>query len=213
MWEKTNLCILVCLYSIFGHYIDFFDFQTNRSLQRMKIELRLHRESCFHVELEVLLMELLAFRIYLTTEEKVQILWLWNLQLWWRTSITWKVLGPRYPKNKKIKKMRKKRNKSFRQTNVFQNEGRNDLVTMALTNAAENLINTKFVNITQKNTSTLLQQEKSTEEVKLCSRRGHLWLHLQQIFLWWWFDPYQLAVWYQISRFYFPNDTYLCMMV
>ena len=62
----------VCLYSISGQHIDFFDFQTNRSLQRMKIELRLHRESCFHVELEVLLMELLAYRMYLSIKECIQ---------------------------------------------------------------------------------------------------------------------------------------------
>ena len=72
MWEKTNLCIPVCLYSISVQHIDFFDFQTNRSLQRMKIELRLHQESCFQVELEVLLMELLAYRIYLSIKECIK---------------------------------------------------------------------------------------------------------------------------------------------
>ena len=67
--KKTNLCIPVCLYSISGHYIDFFDLQTNRSLQHMKIELRLHRESCSHVHVEVLLMELLACHMYLSVKE------------------------------------------------------------------------------------------------------------------------------------------------
>ena len=38
----------------------------------MKTELRLHRESCFHVDLEVLLMKLLAYRIYLPIEERIQ---------------------------------------------------------------------------------------------------------------------------------------------
>ena len=79
--KKADLCILVCVYSISGRHIRFFDFQTNRSLQRMKIKLRLHRENCFHVELKVLSMELLAFRIYLTTEEKIQILWLHRVKL------------------------------------------------------------------------------------------------------------------------------------
>ena len=88
--KKTDLCILVYVYSIFGRHIDFFDFQTNRSLQRMKIELRLRRESCFHVELEVLLMELLAFRMHLRTKENmpIAIAWLWKFQLRWHTSTT-----------------------------------------------------------------------------------------------------------------------------
>ena len=68
---RTDLCILVCLYSISGQHIEFFDFQTNRSLQCMKTEVRLHRESCFHVALEVLLMKLLAYRIYLPIEERI----------------------------------------------------------------------------------------------------------------------------------------------
>ena len=66
---RADLCILVRLYSISGQHIDFFDFQTNHSLQRMKTQLRLYRESCFHVELEALLMKLLAYRIYLPIEE------------------------------------------------------------------------------------------------------------------------------------------------
>ena len=70
--QKTDLCILVCVYSISGQHIDFFDFQTNRSLQCMKTELRLHRKSCFHVDLEVLLMKLLAYRMYLPIEECIQ---------------------------------------------------------------------------------------------------------------------------------------------
>ena len=70
--KKNNLCILVRVYSISGQHIDFFDFQTNRSLQCKKIQFRLHRESCFHVELEVLLTKLLAYRIYLPTKERTQ---------------------------------------------------------------------------------------------------------------------------------------------
>ena len=68
---RTDLCIPVGLYSISGQHIDFFDFQTNRSLQCMKTELRLHRESCFHVDLEVLLMKLLAYRMCLPIEERI----------------------------------------------------------------------------------------------------------------------------------------------
>ena len=37
----------------------------------MKTEVRLHQESCFHVALEVLLMKLLAYRIYLPIEERI----------------------------------------------------------------------------------------------------------------------------------------------
>ena len=70
--KETHLCILVCEYSISGQHIDFFDFQTYRSLQCKKIQLRLHRESCFHVKLEVLLMKLLAYRIYLPITECTQ---------------------------------------------------------------------------------------------------------------------------------------------
>ena len=69
---RTNLCILVCLYSISGQHIEFFDFQTNRSLQCMKTEVRLHRENCFHVALEVLLIKILAYRIYLPIEKGIQ---------------------------------------------------------------------------------------------------------------------------------------------
>ena len=38
----------------------------------MKTELRLHRESCFQVELKVLLMELLACHMYLSVKECIQ---------------------------------------------------------------------------------------------------------------------------------------------
>ena len=72
--KKTDLCILVCVYSIYGQHSDFFDFQTNRRLQCRKIELRLHRESCFHVELEVLLMKLLAYHIYLQIEQRINVM-------------------------------------------------------------------------------------------------------------------------------------------